>query len=170
MLIDFPLGRSILPIRKAQSCVRQAAFRCPTALETYNFPSQPAAGHLRPEFLASVDTDQLLQRWRAGPTSAAPRRRWSRRVHLDHRSRLPTTICRRLRACTGGRRGGAFSRWMTTSSVFRHLTPRQKVDKDACACSSGFCAASCPIDVTKSKRGFGLPIRDLAGTMHRSRR
>src|SRR5574338_468544 len=56
LILNFPLGSSLWPVRKAQSYVRQARIPLPDRLETYNFLHRDPLGEIfEPAFLAEND-------------------------------------------------------------------------------------------------------------------
>src|SRR5574338_237169 len=61
LILNFPAGSMLWPVRKAQSYVRQARIPLPDRLETYNFLRRdPLQGIFDPAFLAAVDTERPL--------------------------------------------------------------------------------------------------------------
>ena len=95
--MNFPLGQSILPVRKAQSYVRQARIPLPDRMETYNFLHRnPLQEIFEPEFLASVDTDRPLQLAREAYFRCASPEMVERMMHLDHKITLADNDLRKV--------------------------------------------------------------------------
>lgn len=163
MLINFPLGQSILPIRKAQSYVRQARIPLPDRMETYNFLHRsPLQDIFEPEFLASVDTDRPLQLAREAYFRCASPEMVERMMHLDHKITLADNDLRKVtRMCEAAGVEVRFPLLDDDLVEFSgHLTPRQKVDKGRLRvlfkdALRGFLPDA---TITKSKHGFGLPF------------
>jgi asparagine synthase (glutamine-hydrolysing) len=161
--MNFPLGDSILPVRKAQSYIRQARIPLPDRMETYNFLHRdPLQQIFEPEFLASVDTDRPLQLAREAYYRCGSAEVIERMMHLDHKITLADNDLRKVtRMCEAAGVEVRFPFLDDDLVEFSgRLTPRQKVHqgrlrvlfKDALR---GFLPNE---TITKSKHGFGLPF------------
>jgi asparagine synthase (glutamine-hydrolysing) len=163
LVMNFPLGDSILPVRKAQSYIRQARIPLPDRMETYNFLHRdPLQQIFEPEFLASVDTDRPLQLAREAYYRCGSAEVIERMMHLDHKITLADNDLRKVtRMCEAAGVEVRFPFLDDDLVEFSgRLTPRQKVHqgrlrvlfKDALR---GFLPNE---TITKSKHGFGLPF------------
>lgn len=163
LILNFPLGSSLWPVRKAQSYVRQASIPLPDRLETYNFLHRDPLGQIfDPAFLAAVDTDRPLALMREAYFRCASPEPVERMMHLDHKFTLADNDLRKVsRMCEAA---GVEARFpfldddlVTFSGT---LNTEQKVRgsrlrvlfKDALR---GFLPDE---TITKSKHGFGLPF------------
>ena len=163
VLLNFPLGSALWPVRKAQSYVRQARIPLPDRLETYNFLHRdPLQQIFDPAFLAAVDTDRPLALMREAYFRCASPDPVERMMHLDHKVTLADNDLRKVsRMCEAA---GIEVRYPFLDDDLVEfsgtLTTAQKVSggklrvlfKDALR---GFLPDE---TITKSKHGFGLPF------------
>lgn len=163
LVLNFPLGESILPVRKARSYVRQARIPLPDRMETYNFLHRnPLADIFEPEFLAAVDTERPLQLAREAYFRCASPEMVERMMHLDHKITLADNDLRKVtRMCEAAGVEVRFPFLDDDLIEFSgRLTPRQKVDKGRLRvlfkdALRGFLPDA---TIAKSKHGFGLPF------------
>ncbi|MCK0509217.1 asparagine synthetase B family protein [Aromatoleum anaerobium] len=101
VVLNFPRGASLPPVRKAQSYVRQARIPLPDRLETYNFLHRdPLHEILEPEFLAAVDTGRPLDLMRDAYSRTESEDPVDRMMHLDHKFTLADNDLRKVgRVC-----------------------------------------------------------------------
>lgn len=163
VLLNFPLGSSLWPVRKAQSYVRQARIPLPDRLETYNFLHRdPLQEIFDPDFLGAVDTDRPLALMREAYFRCSSPEPVERMMHLDHKFTLADNDLRKVsRMCEAAGVDVRFP-FLDDDLVEFSGTLRtdQKVSggklrvlfKDALR---GFLPDE---TITKSKHGFGLPF------------
>lgn len=162
-LMNFPLGASIMPLRKAQSYVTQARIPLPDRMETYNFLHRsPLDEIFEPEFLATIDPDRPLALAREAYFRCASPAMIERMMHLDHKITLADNDLRKVtRMCEAAGVEVRFPFLDDDLVAFSgQLTPRQKVDKGRLRvlfkdALRGFLPNE---TITKSKHGFGLPF------------
>lgn len=163
VVMHFPLGEAIMPVRKARSYIQQARVPLPDRMETYNFLHRsPLAEIFEPEFLASVDTERPLELAREAYFRCASSEMIERMMHLDHKITLADNDLRKVtRMCEAAGVEVRFPFLDDDLVAFSGLlTPQQKVNrgrlrvlfKDALR---GFLPDE---TITKSKHGFGLPF------------
>lgn len=101
IVLNFPLGASLMPVRKAQSYVRQASIPLPDRLEAYNFLHRdPLDEIFEAEFLAAVNPDRPLELMREAYARAASDNSVDRMMHLDHKFTLADNDLRKVgRVC-----------------------------------------------------------------------
>ena len=163
LVMNFPLGDSILPVRKAQSYIRQARIPLPDRLETYNFLHRdPLQEIFEPEFLSAVDTERPLKLARDAYFRSASTEVIERMMHLDHKITLADNDLRKVtRMCEAAGVEVRFPFLDDDLVEFSgRLTPRHKVDKGRLRvlfkdALRGFLPNE---TITKSKHGFGLPF------------
>lgn len=163
MILNFPLGSSLWPVRKAQSYVRQARIPLPDRLETYNFLHRdPLAEIFEPAFLGEIDADRPLALMREAYFRCASPEPVERMMHLDHKFTLADNDLRKVsRMCEAA---GIEVRYPFLDddlvAFSGTLSTGQKVSsgrlrvlfKDALR---GFLPDE---TIAKSKHGFGLPF------------
>lgn len=160
---NFPLGASLMPVRKAQSYIQQARIPLPDRLETYNFLHRsPLEQIFEPEFLAAVDRDRPLALMREAYFRCASPEPVERMMHLDHKFTLADNDLRKVsRMCELAGVDVRFPFLDDDLVAFSGiLEVKQKVSgsklrvlfKDALR---GFLPDE---TITKSKHGFGLPF------------
>lgn len=163
LILNFPVGASLWPLRKAQSYVRQARIPLPDRLETYNFLHRtPLRDIFDPEFLADVDTDRPLALMREAYFRCTSPDPVERMMHLDHKFTLADNDLRKVsRMCELADVDVRFPFLDDDLIAFSGaLGTAQKVSggklrvlfKDALR---GFLPDQ---TITKSKHGFGLPF------------
>lgn len=163
LILNFPLGASLWPVRKAQSYVRQARIPLPDRLETYNFLHRdPLQEIFDPAFLAAVDTDRPLALMRDAYFRCASPEPVERMMHLDHKFTLADNDLRKVsRMCEAAGIEVRFPFLDDDLIAFSGtLRTDQKVSggklrvlfKDALR---GFLPDE---TIAKSKHGFGLPF------------
>jgi asparagine synthase (glutamine-hydrolysing) len=163
LILNFPLGSSLWPVRKAQSYVRQARIPLPDRLETYNFLHRdPLHEIFDPAFLAAVDTDRPLALMREAYFRCTSPEPVERMMHLDHKFTLADNDLRKVgRMCEAAGIEVRFPFLDDDLVAFSGtLRTDQKVSggrlrvlfKDALR---GFLPDE---TITKSKQGFGLPF------------
>lgn len=163
IILNFPLGASLWPVRKAQSYVRQARIPLPDRLETYNFLHRdPLQEIFDPAFLAAVDTDRPLALMRDAYFRCASPEPVERMMHLDHKFTLADNDLRKVsRMCEAAGIDVRFPFLDDDLVAFSGtLRTEQKVSggklrvlfKDALR---GFLPDE---TIAKSKHGFGLPF------------
>ena len=97
LIFNFPLGSTLMPVRKAQSYVRQASVPLPDRLETYNFLHRdPLTTIFEADFLAAVDTERPLALMREAYFRAASSTPVDRMMHLDHKITLADNDLRKV--------------------------------------------------------------------------
>lgn len=162
-LLNFPLGASLMPVRKAQSYVRQARVPLPDRLETYNFLHQsPLQEVFEPEFLGSIDTERPLALMRDAYFRCASSEPLERMMHLDHKFTLADNDLRKVTLMCEAAGVEVRFPFMDDDLVefSGTLRPEHKVRgkrlrvlfKDAL---KDFLP---PATIAKSKHGFGLPF------------
>lgn len=163
VLFNFPLGTALMPVRKAQSYVRQARVPLPDRLEAYNFLHRdPLQQIFDPAFLASVDTDRPLALMREAYFRCPSHEPVERMMYMDHKFTLADNDLRKVgRTCE---LAGIDVRYPFLDDDLVEfsgtLRTDQKVNgsklrvlfKDALR---GFLPDE---TITKSKHGFGLPF------------
>ena len=165
LVMNFPLGDSILPVRKAQSWLsgRRASRARPS--ETYNFLHRDPLEIFEPEFLSAVDTERPLKLARDAYFRSASTEVIERMMHLDHKITLADNDLRkvtRMRGAAGVEVRFPFS--TTISSSSRRLTPRHKVDKGRLRVLSGRPAGlSAERDDHQEQARLRPAVRRLAG-------
>lgn len=163
MILNFPLGSSLWPVRKAQSYVRQARIPLPDRLETYNFLHRDPLNEIfDPAFLATIDTDRPLALMREAYFRCASSDPVERMMHLDHKFTLADNDLRKVsRMCEAAGIDVRFPFLDDDLVEFSGtLRVNQKVSagklrvlfKDALR---GFLPDE---TIKKSKHGFGLPF------------
>ena len=163
LILNFPLGASLWPVRKAQSYVRQARIPLPDRLETYNFLHRDSLQEIfDPAFLDAVDTDRPLALMREAYSRCASPNPVERMMHLDHKFTLADNDLRKVsRMCEAAGIEVRFPFLDDDLVAFSGtLRTDQKVDggklrvlfKDALR---GFLPDE---TIAKSKHGFGLPF------------
>ncbi|ATE62683.1 asparagine synthase [Thauera sinica] len=97
LILNFPLGASLWPVRKAQSYVRQARIPLPDRLETYNFLHRdPLQEIFEADFLAGIDPDRPLALMREAYFRCASPEPVERMMHLDHKFTLADNDLRKV--------------------------------------------------------------------------
>lgn len=163
VVMKFPLGSSIMPVRKAQSYVKQARIPLPDRLETYNFlHRKPLEDIFEPEFLAAIDVGRPLELAREAFFRCASPAPIERMMCLDHKVTLADNDLRKVtRMCEAAGVEVRFPFLDDDLIAFSgRLKPEQKIHrgrlrvlfKDALR---GFLPDE---TITKSKHGFGLPF------------
>jgi asparagine synthase (glutamine-hydrolysing) len=163
LVMNFPFGSAIMPVRKARSYIRQASVPLPDRLESYNFLHRdPLAEIFEPEFLAAVDTDRPLAMMREAYFRTESAEPVDRMMHLDHKITLADNDLRKVsRMCEAAGVEVRFPFLDTDLIDFSGtLSVAQKVSgnrlrvffKEAL---SDFLPGE---TITKSKHGFGLPF------------
>ena len=163
VLMNFPLGASIMPVRKARSYIQQARIPLPDRMETYNFLHRsPLADIFEPEFLAAVDTERPLELAREAYFRCASPEPIERMMHLDHKITLADNDLRKVtRMCEAAGVEVRFPFLDDDLVAFSgQLKPEQKVHKGRLRvlfkdALRGFLPDE---TITKSKHGFGLPF------------
>ncbi|HJV24473.1 MAG TPA: asparagine synthase-related protein [Aromatoleum sp.] len=163
LVMNFPFGSAIMPVRKARSYIRQASVPLPDRLESYNFLHRdPLTDIFEPEFLAAVDTERPLAMMREAYFRAQSAEPVDRMMHLDHKITLADNDLRKVsRMCEAAGVDVRFPFLDTDLIDFSGtLSVDQKVSgnrlrvffKEAL---SDFLPGE---TITKSKHGFGLPF------------
>src|SRR5690606_26806891 len=132
VLMNFPLGESIMPVRKARSYIQQAQVPLPDRMETYNFLHRsPLAEIFEPEFLAAVDTERPLELAREAYFRCASPVMIERMMHLDHKVTLADNDLRKVtRMCEAAGVEVRFPFLDDDLVEFSgRLAPQQKVNK-----------------------------------------
>ncbi len=163
VVMNFPLGASMMPVRKAQSYIQQARVPLPDRMETYNFLNRsPLQEIFEPEFLAAVDTERPLELAREAYFRCASPEPIERMMHLDHKITLADNDLRKVtRMCEAAGVEVRFPFLDDDLVAFSgQLTPEQKVHKGRLRvlfkdALRGFLPDE---TITKSKHGFGLPF------------
>ncbi len=163
LVMNFPLGESIMPVRKARSYIQQARVPLPDRMETYNFLHRsPLEEIFEPEFLAAVDTERPLELAREAYFRCASPAMIERMMHLDHKITLADNDLRKVtRMCEAAGVEVRFPFLDDDLVEFSgRLTPQQKVNKGRLRvlfkdALRGFLPDE---TITKSKHGFGLPF------------
>lgn len=163
VVMNFPLGESIMPVRKARSYIQQARVPLPDRMETYNFLHRsPLAEIFEPEFLAAVDTERPLELAREAYFRCTSPEPIERMMHLDHKITLADNDLRKVtRMCEVAGVEVRFPFLDDELVAFSgQLKPEQKVHKGRLRvlfkdALRGFLPDE---TITKSKHGFGLPF------------
>lgn len=163
LVLNFPLGSTLMPVRKAQSYIRQARIPLPDRLETYNFLHRdPLAAIFESEFLAAVDTERPLALMREAYFRAASPEPVDRMMHLDHKITLADNDLRKVsRMCEAAGIEVRFPFLDEDLIAFSGtLTVRQKVSGTRLRVFFKHALRDfLPGEtITKSKHGFGLPF------------
>lgn len=156
-------GQSLMPLRKAQSYVRQARIPLPDRLETYNFLHRGPLGDVfEPEFLATVDPARPMALMRDAYFRCASSDPVERMMHLDHKFTLADNDLRKVtRMCEAA---GVEVRFpfldddlVTFSSTLRaeHKVRGKRLRVLFKEALRGFLPEA---TITKAKHGFGLPF------------
>ncbi|MDY0011722.1 MAG: asparagine synthase C-terminal domain-containing protein [Rhodocyclaceae bacterium] len=162
-VLNIPFANALMPLRKAQSYIRQARIPLPDRLETYNFLHRdPLTEIFEPEFLAAVDTDRPLALMRDAYFRCASPEPIERMMHLDHKFTLADNDLRKVsRMCEAAGVEVRFPFLDDDLVAFSgRLRPDQKVHKGRLRvlfkdALRGFLPDE---TITKSKHGFGLPF------------
>ena len=160
---NFPLGGSIMPVRKAQSYLQQARVPLPDRMETYNFLHRsPLQEIFEPEFLKAVDTERPLELAREAYFRCGSTEMIERMMHLDHKTTLADNDLRKVtRMCEAAGVEVRFPFLDGDLIAFSgQLKPEHKVHKGRLRvlfkdALRGFLPDE---TITKSKHGFGLPF------------
>ncbi|MBS0175599.1 MAG: hypothetical protein JSR64_16280, partial [Nitrospira sp.] len=163
LILNFPLGSSLWPVRKAQSYVRQARIPLPDRLETYNFLHRdPLAEIFEPAFLGEIDADRPLALMREAYFRCTSPEPVERMMHLDHKFTLADNDLRKVsRMCEAAGIEVRFPFLDDDLVAYSGtISTAQKVSggklrvlfKDALR---GFLPDE---TIAKSKHGFGLPF------------
>ena len=163
LVMNFPLGESILPVRKARSYIQQARVPLPDRMETYNFLHRsPLEDIFEPEFLAAVDTERPLELAREAYFRCGSPAMIERMMHLDHKITLADNDLRKVtRMCEAAGVEVRFPFLDDDLVAFSgRLKPEQKVNKGRLRvlfkdALRGFLPDE---TIAKSKHGFGLPF------------
>lgn len=163
VVMNFPLGASIMPVRKARSYIQQARVPLPDRMETYNFLHRsPLEEIFEPEFLAAVNTERPLELAREAYFRCASPDPVERMMHLDHKITLADNDLRKVtRMCEAAGVEVRFPFLDDDLVAFSgQLKPEQKVHKGRLRvlfkdALRGFLPDE---TITKSKHGFGLPF------------
>ena len=163
LVMNFPLGASIMPVRKAQSYIQQARVPLPDRMETYNFLHRsPLTEIFEPEFLKAVDTERPLALAREAYFRCGSPAMIERMMHLDHKVTLADNDLRKVtRMCEAAGVEVRFPFLDEDLVAFSgQLKPEQKVHKGRLRvlfkdALRGFLPDE---TITKSKHGFGLPF------------
>ncbi len=163
LVMNFPLGESTMPVRKARSYIRQARVPLPDRMETYNFLHRsPLEEIFEPEFLAAVDTERPLELAREAYFRCGSPAMLERMMHLDHKITLADNDLRKVtRMCEAAGVEVRFPFLDDDLIAFSgRLTPQQKVNKGRLRvlfkdALRGFLPDE---TISKSKHGFGLPF------------
>lgn len=163
VVMNFPLGASIMPVRKARSYIQQARVPLPDRMETYNFLHRsPLEEIFEPEFLAVVNTERPLELAREAYFRCASPDPVERMMHLDHKITLADNDLRKVtRMCEAAGVEVRFPFLDDDLVAFSgQLKPEQKVHKGRLRvlfkdALRGFLPDE---TITKSKHGFGLPF------------
>ncbi len=163
LVMKFPLGGSIMPLRKAQSYLQQARVPLPDRMETYNFLHRsPLLEIFEPEFLQAVDTERPLELAREAYFRCGSSEMIERMMHLDHKTTLADNDLRKVtRMCEAAGVEVRFPFLDDDLIAFSgQLKPEHKVHKGRLRvlfkdALRGFLPDE---TITKSKHGFGLPF------------
>jgi len=163
VVMHFPLGASIMPVRKARSYIEQARVPLPDRMETYNFLHRsPLQDIFEPEFLSAIDTNRPLDLAREAYFRCASPEPIERMMHLDHKITLADNDLRKVtRMCEAAGVEVRFPFLDDDLVAFSgQLTPEQKVRKGRLRvlfkdALRGFLPDE---TISKSKHGFGLPF------------
>lgn len=169
VVLNFPYAASVMPLRKAQSYVRQARIPLPDRLETYNFLYRdPLQEIFEAEFLSAVDTERPLALMREAYSRTASQEPVDRMMHLDHKITLADSDLRKVgRMCE---LAGVDVRYpfldedLVNFSGTLHVA--QKVRGNALRVFFKHALKDIlPAEtIAKSKHGFGLPFGLWLGT------
>ena len=163
LVMKFPLGGSIMPLRKARSYLQQARVPLPDRMETYNFLHRsPLQEILEPEFLKAVDTERPLELAREAYFRCGSAEMIERMMHLDHKTTLADNDLRKVtRMCEAAGVEVRFPFLDDDLIAFSgQLKPEHKVHKGRLRvlfkdALRGFLPDE---TISKSKHGFGLPF------------
>ncbi len=163
LVMKFPLGGSIMPVRKAQSYLQQARVPLPDRMETYNFLHRsPLQEIFEPEFLKAVDTERPLELAREAYFRCGSSEMIERMMHLDHKITLADNDLRKVtRMCEAAGLEVRFPFLDDDLIAFSgQLKPEHKVHKGRLRvlfkdALRGFLPDE---TIAKSKHGFGLPF------------
>ena len=163
LVMKFPLGGAIMPLRKAQSYLQQARVPLPDRMETYNFLHRsPLLEIFEPEFLKVVDTERPLELAREAYFRCGSAEMIERMMHLDHKTTLADSDLRKVtRMCEAAGVEVRFPFLDDDLIAFSgQLKPEHKVHKGRLRvlfkdALRGFLPDE---TITKSKHGFGLPF------------
>lgn len=163
LVMNFPLGGSIMPVRKAQSYMQQARVPLPDRMETYNFLHRsPLQEIFEPEFLKAVDTERPLELAREAYFRCGSPEMIERMMHLDHKITLADNDLRKVtRMCEAAGVEVRFPFLDDDLIAFSgQLKPEHKVHKGRLRvlfkdALRGFLPNE---TISKSKHGFGLPF------------
>lgn len=163
IVLNFPFGPSLMPVRKAQSYIRQASTPLPDRLESYNFLHRDALTAIfEPEFIAAVDTERPLALIRDAYFRAASSEPVDRMMHLDHKVTLADNDLRKVsRMCEAAGVEVRFPFLDEDLVAFSGtLSIRQKVSGSHLRVFFKQALREfLPSEtITKSKHGFGLPF------------
>jgi asparagine synthase (glutamine-hydrolysing) len=176
-LMNLPGARHVMPLRKAQSYVRQARIPLPDRLESYNFlHGHPLDEIFMPEFLAGIDPDNPITLMREPYFRTRSHSTINRMLHLDWKQTLADNDLRKVNRMTEF--AGIEVRYPLLDERMVEfaamLPPSYKVRGN---CLRWFFKQALkdflpPEIIAKSKHGFGLPfglwlqehppLRDLA--------
>lgn len=163
LVMKFPLGGSIMPVRKAQSYMQQARIPLPDRMETYNFLHRsPLQEIFEPEFLKAVNTERPLELAREAYFRCRSPEIIERMMHLDHKTTLADNDLRKVtRMCEAAGVEVRFPFLDDDLIAFSgQLSPEHKVHKGRLRvlfkdALRGFLPDE---TISKSKHGFGLPF------------
>lgn len=163
LVMKFPLGGAIMPVRKAQSYLQQARVPLPDRMETYNFLHRsPLQDILEPEFLKAIDTERPLELAREAYFRCGSPEMIERMMHLDHKTTLADNDLRKVtRMCEAAGVEVRFPFLDDDLIAFSgQLKPEHKVHKGRLRvlfkdALRGFLPDE---TISKSKHGFGLPF------------
>ena len=163
LVMKFPLGGAIMPVRKAQSYLQQARVPLPDRMETYNFLHRsPLQDILEPEFLKAIDTERPLELAREAYFRCGSPEMIERMMHLDHKTTLADNDLRKVtRMCEAAGVEVRFPFLDDELIAFSgQLKPEHKVHKGRLRvlfkdALRGFLPDE---TISKSKHGFGLPF------------
>lgn len=163
LVFRFPFGSALLPVRKAQSYIRQAAIPLPERLETYNFLHRDMLTDIfEPEFIGDIDTERPLALMREAYFRAASPEPVDRMMHLDHKITLADNDLRKVsRMCEAAGVDVRFPFLDEDLIAFSGtLSARQKVSGPHLRVFFKHALRDfLPREtLTKSKHGFGLPF------------
>lgn len=163
LIFNFPFGSALMPVRKAQSYIRQAGVPLPDRLETYNFLHRdPLATIFETDFLAAVDPERPLALMRDTYFRAASSAPVDRMMHLDHKITLADNDLRKVsRMCEMAGVDVRFPFLDEDLVEFSGtLRARQKVSGSRLRVFFKHALRDfLPGEtITKSKHGFGLPF------------
>ncbi|NMG28299.1 asparagine synthetase B family protein [Aromatoleum evansii] len=163
LVFGFPLGSALLPVRKAQSYIRQATVPLPDRLETYNFLHRDALADIfEPEFIAGIDPERPLMLMREAYFRSGSPEAVDRMMHLDHKITLADNDLRKVsRMCEAAGVEVRFPFLDEDLIAFSGtLSARQKVSGPHLRVFFKHALRDfLPREtIAKSKHGFGLPF------------